>query len=288
MQQLEDRVAVVTGGASGIGLALAERFARAGMKLVLADIEAAPLEATARELVAQGARVATRITDVSAADDVEGLRDVALDAFGAVHVVCNNAGVAGGFGPAWTLSEKDWTYTLGPNLWGVIHGVRIFTPLLVAQGEGHIVNTASMAGLVSGANMAAYNVTKQGVVALSETLFEDLRNAGSEVGVSVLCPAFVRTRIWDAERNRPEALRNPVRAGETSTPAPEGLKAIIEGGMEAGRVADAVHDAILAKQLYVLTHPATGRHLQRRVETILSGRNPSPPDASLGSLQQPD
>jgi NAD(P)-dependent dehydrogenase (short-subunit alcohol dehydrogenase family) len=278
----------VTGGASGIGRAMADRFARAGMKLVLADVEPAPLEVAAEELRSSGAAVATWVADVSDGAAVERLRDAALDAFGAIHVVCNNAGVGGGIGPMWTLSEKDWTYTLGPNLWGVIHGVRVFAPLLVEQNEGHIVNTASMAGLVSMGNMGPYNVTKQGVVALSETLFEDLRNAGSEVGVSVLCPAFVRTRIWDSERNRPEALRNEGGPSEIAEAGQRLLRTVIEGAMPAEGVANAVHDAILAKRLYVLTHEATRRHLERRVRNIVTGTNPAPPDGSLGSLQQPE
>lgn len=285
MQHLEGRVAVVTGAASGIGLAMARRLARAGMKLALADIEGDALEAAARPLREAGGEVATRVTDVSDASAVEALRDLTLDTFGGVHVVCNNAGVGGGAGPLWTLTQKDWDYTFGANLHGVIHGIRLFAPLLVEQNEGHIVNTASMAGLVALGNMGPYNVTKYGVVALSETLFEDLRNADSDVGVSVLCPAFVRTQIWDSARNRPEALRNDSGDREVDAERTRMLRAVIEGGLDPSVVADAVHDAILEKKLYILTHAATGRYVERRMRHIIEGTNPTPPGEDLGSLQ---
>ena len=285
MQHLEGRVAVVTGAASGIGLALARRLARAGMKLALADIDGDALEAAARPLRAAGSEVATRVTDVSDASAVEALRDLTLDTFGGVHVVCNNAGVGGGAGPLWTLTQKDWDYTLGPNLHGVIHGIRLFAPILVGQDEGHIVNTASMAGLVALGNMGPYNVTKYGVVALSETLFEDLRNANSDVGVSVLCPAFVRTRIWDSARNRPAALRNAPDEGEVDVERIRMLRTVIEGGLDPSVVADAVHDAILEKKLYILTHAATARYVEKRMRHIIEGTNPTPPGENLGSLQ---
>ena len=290
MQNLENKVAVVTGGASGIGRALADRFAAAGMKLVLADIEEAPLEAAATEIRKTGAEVLTRITNVTDATAVDDLAKATLDAFGAAHLICNNAGVGGGTGPIWGLSLKDWQFTLGPNLWGVIHGVRSFAPTLLAQNEGHFVNTASMAGLVSMPNMGPYNVTKQGVVAYSETMFEDLRGAGSEVGVSVLCPAFVQTKIWDSDRNRPEELRNPENAEDDARLAAgkQLLKAVIENAMPAAQVADAVHDAVLEKKLYILTHGATREHLERRMNNIMSGQNPEPPTNSLQSLQGND
>lgn len=285
MQNLQGKVAVVTGAASGIGLAMAHRFARAGMKLALSDIEGDALDEAAGRLRETGCEVATQVADVSDAAAIEALRDLTLDVFGGVHVLCNNAGVGGGAGPLWTLTQKDWDFTLGPNLHGVIHGIRIFGPILVDQNEGHIVNTASMAGLVALGNMGPYNVTKYGVVALSETLFEDLRNANSDVGVSVLCPAFVKTRIWDSERNRPEALKNETPDGEATHERASLLRAVIESGLDPAIVADAVHDAILEKKLYVLTHAATRRYVEKRMRHIIEGTNPTPPGEDLGSLQ---
>ena len=285
MNDLQDKVAVVTGGASGIGRAMADRFARAGAKLVLADIEPGPLEVATKEIRALGVDVLPHTLDVSDGAAVDGLAEATFAEFGTAHVVCNNAGVGGGMGPVWELTEKDWAYAIGPNLWGVIHGVRAFGPRLVEQDEGHFVNTASMAGLVSMGNMGAYNVTKQGVVALSETMFEDLREAGSSVGVSVLCPAFVSTEIWNSDRNRPEALQN-----ETPRPVDEDrralLKAVIQGGLPPEEVAEDVYQAILAKKLYILTHSATGKAVERRMRHIIDGTNPEPREGDPGTLQR--
>lgn len=287
MQDLNGKVAVVTGGASGIGRAMADRFAAAGMKLVLADIERAPLEAAAKELREGGAEVVASLTDVTDESAIEALLETTLDAYGTAHVVCNNAGVAAG-GPVWEMTTSDWEFTLGANLWGVIYGVKVFAPTLLEQNEGHFVNTASMAGLVSGGNMAAYNVSKFGVVALSESLFQDLRAAESRVGVSVLCPAFVQTKIWDSERNRPEALRKE-RTQEKAQARAEGrevLRAVIENAMPAPKVADAVHDAILANQLYILTHESSYPAIEARMRNILDGTNPAPPLGDLESLKR--
>ena len=287
MQDLNGKVAVVTGGASGIGRAMADRFAAAGMKLVLADIERAPLEAAAKEIREGGTEVVASLTDVTDESAIEALLETTLDAYGTAHVVCNNAGVAAG-GPVWEMTTSDWEFTLGANLWGVIYGVKVFAPTLLEQNEGHFVNTASMAGLVSGGNMAAYNVSKFGVVALSETLFQDLRAAESQVGVSVLCPAFVQTKIWDSERNRPEALRKE-RTEEEAQARAEGrevLRKVIENAMPAPKVADAVHDAILANQLYILTHESSYPAIEARMRNILDGTNPAPPLGDLESLQR--
>ena len=287
MQDFSGKVAVVTGGASGIGRAMADRFAAAGMKLVLADIERAPLEAAAKEIREGGAEVVASLTDVTDESAIEALLQTTLDAYGTAHVVCNNAGVAAG-GPVWEMTTSDWEFTLGANLWGVIYGVKVFAPTLLEQNEGHFVNTASMAGLVSGGNMAAYNVSKFGVVALSESLFQDLRAAESRVGVSVLCPAFVQTKIWDSERNRPEALRKE-RTEEEAQARAEGrevLRAVIENAMPASKVADAVHDAILANQLYILTHESSYPAIEARMRNILDGTNPAPPLGDLESLQR--
>ncbi len=287
MQDLNGKVAVVTGGASGIGRAMADRFAAAGMKIVLADIERAPLEAAAKEIRESGAEVVASLTDVTDESAVEALLQTTLDAYGAAHVVCNNAGVAAG-GPIWEMTTSDWEFTLGANLWGVIYGVKVFAPTLLEQNEGYFVNTASMAGLVCGGNMSAYNVSKFGVVALSETLFQDLRAAESQVGVSVLCPAFVHTKIWDSERNRPEALRKK-RTEEEAQARAEGreiLRAVIENAMPAPKVADAVHDAILANQLYILTHESSYPAIEARMRNILDGTNPAPPLGDLESLKR--
>ena len=286
MQDLNGKVAVVTGGASGIGRAMADRFAQAGMKIVLADIETGPLEAAAKEIRETGTEVVEARTDVTDLAQVEALLATTLDAFGAAHVVCNNAGVATA-GPIWEASVADWEFTLGANLWGVIYGVKTFTPVMLEQNEGHIVNTASMAGLVSGANMGAYNVSKHAVVALTETLFQDLRNAGSDVGTSVLCPAFVQSKIWDSGRNRPEALREgddaPTSEDEDRASM---LRAVIENAMPAPQVADAVHDAILENKLYILTHESSFGPVEARMRSILDGTNPAPPLGTPESLQK--
>jgi NAD(P)-dependent dehydrogenase (short-subunit alcohol dehydrogenase family) len=276
MQDLEGKVAVVTGAASGIGKAMATRFGEAGMKLVLVDIESSPLDAVARHLSTNGVDVLTKLVDVSNADAMDALGEAVLDHFGGAHVICNNAGVATG-GPIWEATQADWEFTMGPNIWGVIHGVRVFGKHLVEQNEGHFVNTASMAGLVSTAGMGPYNVTKQGVVALSETLFLDLQAAGSDVGVSVLCPGFVQTQIWNSGRNRPAHLSNPespeMQAAETGMQ--EILKTVIENSMPTDQVADRVHDAVLEKRLYIITHEATKPALERRVGHILKDENPT-------------
>ena len=203
MEDLQGKVAVITGGASGIGRAVAERAAAEGMKIVLADIEEGPLEQAVDDLGAAGAEAIGVRTDVADRASVEALRDRALDRFGAVHLVHNNAGIGLG-GPIWEVTEEDWRWILGVNLWGVIHGVATFTPLLIEQGEGHIVNTASIAGLIVAPFLGPYNATKQAVVAISETLFKDLQTVAPPVGVSVLCPGFVQTRIAESERNRPD------------------------------------------------------------------------------------
>ena len=203
MEDLQGKVAVITGGASGIGRAVADKAAAEGMRIVLGDIEAGPLKLAVDDMTSTGAEVLGVVTDVSDRASVEALRDAALERFGAVHLVHNNAGIGLG-GPIWEITEEDWRWILGVNLWGVIHGVATFTPLLLEQGEGHIVNTASIAGLIVAPFLGPYNATKQAVVAISETLFKDLQTVAAPVGVSVLCPGFVQTRIDDSERNRPE------------------------------------------------------------------------------------
>jgi len=275
MQDFRDKVAVITGAASGIGRALAHRFAREGMHVVLADIEVEPLHAAERSVAARGVRTLAVSADVSDAADVERLAQRTLDAFGAIHVVCNNAGVAI-TGPVWTHTLADWQWILGVNLWGVIHGVRVFTPILLAQGvPAHIVNTASMAGLTCVPNMAIYSASKHAVVALSETLHHDLAAHGAALKVSVLCPGFVDTRIGESARNRPPHLSDTA-AAPRSAAAEAVAQRLLATGLTPETVADTVLDAIRSERLYVFPAPELKRRLRIRFEDILNDRNPRP------------
>jgi NAD(P)-dependent dehydrogenase (short-subunit alcohol dehydrogenase family) len=275
VDQLDGRTAVITGAASGIGLALARRAAGQAMSLVLADIEPEALAVAAAELRATGAPVVTQVTDVSDGDQVDELARVALEAYGAVHLVCNNAGVGGG-GQMQTLTTADWQWVLGVNLWGVIHGMRVFLPLLTAQDEGHIVNTASIAGLMHAPFMGPYNASKAAVVAITETAFHELRLQGSDVGVSVLCPSWVRTRIHESARNRPDGLRNPTEAdqGATDSPMASLIGGFIAGGIEPTDVADQVFAGVRARRLWILTHPDSGATVRARMSAIVDGGDP--------------
>jgi NAD(P)-dependent dehydrogenase (short-subunit alcohol dehydrogenase family) len=276
MQDFPGKVAVVTGAASGIGRALAHRFAREGMKIVLADVEAGALEESARAIRRAGAEALAVQTDVARAEDVEELASRTIDAFGAVHVVCNNAGVAIS-GPVWTHTLADWEWVLGVNLWGVIHGVRVFTPILLAQGvEAHIVNTASMAGLTCVPNMAIYGVSKHGVVALSETLHHELALLGSPVKVSVLCPGFVSTRIRDSARNRPAHFSHATPPPARSAEADAAADRLLASGLAPDSVADAVLDAIRAECLYVFPAPELKARIRAHIDDILADHNPRP------------
>jgi NAD(P)-dependent dehydrogenase (short-subunit alcohol dehydrogenase family) len=222
MKEFKDKVAVITGAASGIGRALAERCAHEGMKVVLADVDVDALTATEAALNATGAPVLAVVTDVSKAQDVDALAQRTLSAFGGVHLLCNNACVWAGIS-AWDTSLSDWEWVLGVNLWGVIHGVHAFVPVMLAQGTaGHIVNTASMAGLLTGRGPAVYRVSKHAVVALSEMLYHQLAQRGAHVKVSVLCPGGVDTQILDAARHRPAHLpaAGPLRPEEEAVRRP--------------------------------------------------------------------
>ncbi len=282
MEEFEGKVAVVTGGASGIGRAMAEAFAAKGMKLVLADIEADPLEETSRSLRDGGADVFAVTADVSRAADVERIGEAAMDVFGALHVACNNAGVAGG-GATWEVDPSVWEWVLGVNLMGVVHGLRSFTPRIIASGGGHIVNTASMAGLTSPAFMSPYNVSKHAVVTMSESMYVELEMLHPEVGISVLCPGWVQTRIHQADRNQPDDVAAAVEAAAAdATPGPvsaEDLKEMIDGfiaeGLRPSVVAQMVLEAIEQRRFYVLTHPEWQSMVSDRVDRMLSGENPS-------------
>lgn len=273
MHDLQDKVAVVTGGASGIGRAVAERAAAKGMKVVLADVDEAHLATTADELMAQGAEVEAVVTDVSEIGSVEALRDAALSRFGAVHLVHNNAGIGMG-GLMWNIPLEDWKWVIGVNLWGVIHGIRTFVPLLIEQGEGHVVNTASAAGLTSPAFMGPYNVTKHSVVTISETLQRDLHTLGSPVGVSVLCPAFVRTGLADSDSHRPEWA--PAPTGDEAEFVTATIRQLIDAGIDVGGVADQVIEAIETETFYIITHPETRAGVSLRMTDIMQGRTPGP------------
>jgi len=274
MKMLEGKVAAVTGAASGLGRAMALAFAGEGMHAALADVDEPGLKSTLDEVQSRGVRAFAMRVDVSRYQEVESFCSKAIAQFGATHVVCNNAGVSP-LGAVWENTLADWQWILGVNLWGVIHGVRAFVPRLLAQGEGHVVNTASVAGLISPPGMGAYNVTKHAVVALSESLYHDLRLRGSPVGVSVLCPAYVPTGIADSERNRPRELLNPGK-----NPSKEEAllrKAVASGKLSADAVARAVVAAVKEERFYVLTHPRIKGAIRARMEDILDERAPRNP-----------
>jgi len=277
MKQFNGRTAVITGAASGIGLELARRAAREGMQLVLADIEFSRLEEAAATLGLPAERLLLQKTDVSREDEIAALADAAFARFGGVHLLCNNAGV-GLTRVTWEHSTADWEWVLGVNLWSVIHGIQHFLPKMLQQAdEGHIVNTSSVAGLLSTPGMAAYNVSKHGVVTLSETLYGELAAAKAKVGVSVLCPAWVPTGIHQSSRNRQDRFGTAAPAAGLSAAYEERMgQAVKSGRLTATDMASAVFDAIGEGRFYVIPHRKINNAIQLRMDDILNLRNPTP------------
>lgn len=292
MKEFQGKVAVITGGASGFGHEFARIGARLGMKLVLADVQQDALERVKAELEAQGAQVLAMRCDVRHAAEVQALADAAMLRFGAVHLVFNNAGVGSG-GLVWENTEADWEWVLGVNLWGVIHGVRIFTPLMLecakkdSSYQGHIVNTASMAGLLNAPTMGVYNVSKHAVVSLSETLYHDLQLVEAPIGASVLCPYFVPTGISQSHRNRPSDVQNATKP-TTSQLAAQAMsdKAVSSGKVTAQQVAESTFEAIGNGQFYIFSHPGALGNVQTRMEDIVQQRNPGDPYAATPQVRQ--
>jgi NAD(P)-dependent dehydrogenase (short-subunit alcohol dehydrogenase family) len=279
VDDLEGRVAVITGGASGIGLALARRFALEGMRLVLADIERPVLQRTGQALRGEGADVLTVPTDVSLEADVSALAATALEHFGDVHLVCNNAGVGSRGLPVAELPLKDFEWVLAVNLFGVIHGLRAFLPHLLANDVGHIVNTASTSGLYYLPRMGPYNASKAAVVALSETLRFELAAERSNVGVSVLCPSWVRTSISSADRNRPERFAYALDTDQMAQVAAYKARRrqLTAVAADPGDIADQVCKAVKANRFYILTHPASLGVFETRARRIVAGDDPVEP-----------
>ena len=284
IEHFEGKTAVLTGAGSGFGLECARIAARRGMRLVLADVQQDALDQAVAEFQAAGVEVLARRVDVSDAGQMQVLADAVQQRFGAPHFVFNNAGV-GSAGLIWENTLADWQWVLGVNLWGVIHGVRLFTPMMLAAARadahwrGHIVNTASMAGLVTMPNMGVYNVSKHAVVALTETLYQDLRLVTGQIGASVLCPYFVATGIAHSERNRPAGLQGaPATASQQIGQAMMG-KAVASGKVSAAEVAARVFDAVAQDRFYVYSHPRALASVAQRMQAITDGGNPPDPFA---------
>ncbi|MCE7885798.1 MAG: SDR family NAD(P)-dependent oxidoreductase [Actinobacteria bacterium ATB1] len=275
MQDFRGRTAVVTGAASGIGLALARRLAAEGMNLVVCDIEDEPLAAAVEELGGRGVEVLSMHADVSDPAAVEGLAAAAETRFGPVAVVCNNAGVAVG-GLSWEVAPEDWNWIIGVNLKGVVNGIRSFVSRMVAAGvEGHVVNTASIAGLTSSPLMGPYNVTKHGVVTLSEVLAGELAMVGANIGVSVLCPGWVATRIHESDRNRPHTAETTPEMDQMAEAVRSVIGGLIESGMSPDDVADEVLDAIRTGRFYIRPHAGMETYVEARCKAVLGGTTPA-------------
>ncbi|MCX8005733.1 MAG: SDR family oxidoreductase [Burkholderiaceae bacterium] len=292
MDDLRGRVAVITGAGSGFGREFARLAHAYGMKLVLADVQAEALQATVAELQAAGATVVGQTVDVAREEQVAALAERAYRDFGAVHLLFNNAGVGGGGGFLWEASLRDWQWVLGVNLLGVVHGVRHFVPRMLEanrRGEpGHIVNTASMAGWVCAPLMGVYNVSKHAVVALTETLYHDLRLANSTIGVTLLCPAYVPTGIAHSERNRPAELANEGEPTPSQRLAREqSEKAVSSGRLSAADVARMTFEAVLANRFFVFTHPKILPTVADRYRAALDGGAPADPFATRPQARPP-
>ncbi len=286
MKTFKGRTAVITGAGSGFGLEASRIAAREGMHVVMADVQQDALDKAAAEVATLGAQVLPYRIDVSKAAEMEALGGAVRKRFGAPHVVFNNAGVGSG-GLIWENSVADWEWVLGVNLMGVVHGVRVFTPMMLAAAdadpdyEGHIVNTASMAGLLNPPNMGVYNVSKHAVVSLSETLYQDLALVSEQVSASVLCPFFVPTGIQASERNRPADMgadEKPTRSQLVQKAMTD--KAVGSGKVSAAQVAQFVFDAIAERRFYIYSHPKALASVQTRLEDIMQARNPSDPFAA--------
>jgi NAD(P)-dependent dehydrogenase (short-subunit alcohol dehydrogenase family) len=291
MKSFKGRTAVITGAASGFGLEVSRIAAAKGMTVVMADVQQDALDRAAGEISALGAQVLPYRLDVSSAAEVEALGAATLERFGAPHFVFNNAGVGGG-GLIWEVSLKDWEWVLGVNLMGVVYGVRVFAPMMLAAAkqdagyEGHIVNTASMAGLLNAPNMGVYNVSKHAVVSLSETLYHDLRLVTDQVRASVLCPYFVPTGIVHSDRNRPAdtGREPPTRSQLVARAMSE--KAVSSGKVTASMVAQFVFDALAEDRFYIYSHPQALGNVQARMEDIVAGTNPSDPFAKRPEVSE--
>lgn len=285
------KTAVLTGAGSGFGLECARIGAKLGMNLVLADVQQDALDKTVAEMQAAGAPVLAMRVDVSKADQMQAFADAAFKRFGAPHFVFNNAGVGAG-GLVWENTLQDWEWVLGVNLMGVVHGVRLFTPMMLAAAnadpsyQGHIVNTASMAGLLNAPNMGIYNVSKHAVVSLSETLYQDLALVTDQISASVLCPFFVPTGISQSHRNRPGELSSADAKPTRSQLIGQAMsdKAVSSGKVTAAEVAQMVFDAIGSGQFYIYSHPKSIGSVQTRLEDVLQARNPTDPFAHKPEL----
>ena len=280
MQDFEGKVAVITGAASGIGRALTEKCLAEGMHVVMSDIEEKALEHAAQELQATGQNSILAVkTDVAVLSEIEHLLQQAMDTFGGVHLLFNNAGVGGG-GNAWDSTQKDWEWVLGVNLWSVIHGLRVFVPQMIAQDTPcHIVNTASVAGLLGGTTNASYAATKHAVVGLTENLYRDLQAENLKIGASVLCPGLIDTNIMDGDRNRPALLTNDVPRAALTEEQEAGrlaFSAALKQGMQPSELADIVFDGIRADRLYIKTHDMFNQMILDRANNITNGVNPMP------------
>jgi NAD(P)-dependent dehydrogenase (short-subunit alcohol dehydrogenase family) len=291
ISDFKNKTAVLTGAGSGFGLECARIGAKLGMNLVLADVQEDALDRTVAEMQAAGAPVLAMRVDVSKADQMQALADATFARFGAPHFVFNNAGVGAG-GLVWENSLQDWEWVLGVNLMGVVHGVRLFTPMMLAAAkadpgyQGHIVNTASMAGLLNAPNMGIYGVSKHAVVSLSETLYQDLALVTDQISASVLCPFFVPTGISQSHRNRPDELTVPGAKPTQSQLIGQAMsdKAVGSGKVTATEVAQMVFDAIAANRFYIYSHPKAIGSVQTRMEDILQARNPTDPFAHKPEL----